>query len=95
MMKTMEKLMDELFANDKNQTKNQNEPQVRNPNFRRQQGPLVPQVMPRGPRNPNEQQIRPPFQVNLIDQEFIEEPQEHIHQFGDDPEELDTFVTKN
>ena len=51
--------------------------------------------MPRGPRNPNDQQIRPPFQENLVDKEFIEEPQEHIHQFGDDPEELDSFVTRS
>ena len=46
---------------DKNQMKNQHELQVRNPNFRRQQGPPDPQVMQREPRNPNEQQIRPPF----------------------------------
>ena len=50
--------------------------------------------MPWGPINPNDQQIRPPFQENLVDEEFTEEPQEHIHQFGDDPEELDSFVTK-
>ena len=25
----------------------------------------------------------------------MEEPQEHIHQFGDDPEESDSFVTKD
>jgi len=54
MMKTMEKLMDKLSADDKNQTENQNEPQVRSPNFRRQQGPHVPQVVSRAPRNPNE-----------------------------------------
>ena len=30
-----------------------------------------------------------------MNEEFIEEPQEHIHQFGDDPEELDSFVTKD
>ena len=35
MMKTMEKLMDKLSADDKNQMKDPNEPQVRNPNFRR------------------------------------------------------------
>ena len=35
MMKTMEKLMDKLSTDDKNQMKDQNEPQVRNPNFRR------------------------------------------------------------
>ena len=51
--------------------------------------------MPRGPRNPNEQQISPPFQENLVDEEFIEEPQEHIHQFDDDPQESDSFVTKD
>ena len=31
----------------------------------------------------------------MVDEEFIEEPQEHIHQFGDDPKESDSFVTKN
>jgi hypothetical protein len=62
MMNTMERMMDKLSVDNKNQMKDQNEPHVRNSNFRRQQGPLVPQVMPRGKRNPNEQQIRPPFQ---------------------------------
>jgi hypothetical protein len=51
--------------------------------------------MPRGPRNPNEQQIRPPFEENLIDEEFIDQPLDHIHDFGDEPEESDTFVTKS
>ena len=51
--------------------------------------------MQREPRNPNEQQIRPPFQQDLADEEFIEEPQEHIHQIGDDPEESNSFVTKD
>ena len=60
-MKTMEKLMDKLSADDKNQMKDQIESQIRNPNFRRHQEPLVPQVMPWGQRKPNEQQIRPPF----------------------------------
>ena len=30
-----------------------------------------------------------------MDEEYLEEPQEHIHQFGDDPEESDSFVTKD
>ena len=30
-----------------------------------------------------------------MDEEFIEEPWEHIHQFSDDPEESDSFVTKD
>jgi len=71
MMKALEILMVKLSVDDKNQTKNQHEPQVKNPNFRRQQGPHIPQVMPREPRNPNEQQIRPPFQQNLVDEGFI------------------------
>ena len=51
--------------------------------------------MPRAPRNRNEQQIRPPFQGNLIDEEFIEKPQDHIHHFGNEIKESDTFVTKS
>ena len=30
-----------------------------------------------------------------MDEEYSKEPQEHIHQFGDDPEESDSFVTKD
>ena len=30
-----------------------------------------------------------------MDEEFIEDPQEHIHQFGNDPKESDSFVTKD
>ena len=95
MMKTMEKLMDKFSTNDKNQMKDQNEPQVGNLNFRRQQVPPVPQVMPRGKRNPNEQQIRTPFQQNLIDEEFTSQPQDHIHHFGNELKESNTFVTKD
>ena len=51
--------------------------------------------MPRGPRNPNEQQIRPPFQENLIDEEFTKKPQDHIHHFRNELTESDTFVTKS
>ena len=51
--------------------------------------------MPRGPRNSNEQQIRPPFQENLIDEDFTEQPQYHIHHLGNKPEESDSFVKKS
>ena len=54
MMKAMERLMVKLSSDDKNQLKNHYEPQVRNLNFRRQQGPPIPQVMPRVLGNPNE-----------------------------------------
>ena len=87
--------MDKLSVDNKNQMKDQNEPQVRNPSFRWQQGPLVPQVMPMGQRKPNKQQIRPPFQENMVDEEFIEKPQDHIHHFGKNvPKESKTFLTK-
>ena len=94
MIKTMEKMIDKFSTDDKNQMKDQNEPQVRNPNFRRHQGPPVPQVIPRGQRNPNEQQIRPPFQENLIDEEFIEKPKDHIHHFGNELKESDSLFSQ-
>jgi hypothetical protein len=95
MMKTMEKMMEKLYVDDKNKLKDQNEPQVRNPNFRRKQGPPIPHVMPREQRNPNEQQIIPPFQENLIDEEFTKQPQDHIHHFGNELKESNTFVTNS
>ena len=55
MMKAIERLMVKLSLDDKNQMKYHSEPQVRNPNFRRQQEPPVPQVMQREPQNPNEE----------------------------------------
>ena len=36
MIKVIEKLMDKLSIDDKNQNRDQNDPQIRNPNFRRQ-----------------------------------------------------------
>lgn len=55
------KALVKISTTEKNEMKNQHETQIRNPNFRRQQGPPVPQVMQREPGNPNEQQIRPLF----------------------------------
>ena len=81
---------------DRNQVRDQNEPQVRNPNFRRQQGPSVPQVMQRGQRNSNDQRIRSPFQENLVDEEFTEQPKDHIHHFRNyEAGESRTFLTKD
>ena len=31
----------------------------------------------------------------MIDEEFTKQPQDHIHHFGNEPEESDTFVTKS
>ena len=95
MMKTMEKLMEKLSTDDKNKMKDQNEPLVRNPNFRRQQGTHVRQVMPKGKGSPNEKQIKPPFQENMVDEDFIEKVEDHIHHFDNEHIESNTFVTKN
>ena len=51
MLNTMEKMVDKSFVDDRNQMKDQNELQVTNPNFKRKQGPPIPQVMKRGQRN--------------------------------------------
>ena len=51
MMKTMEKIMERLVVGDRFATTQQLEPQIRNPNFRRQQFPQIRH------RNPNENQI--------------------------------------
>ena len=51
--------------------------------------------MPRGKRNPNEQKIRTPFQENLIDEEFIKQPQDHILHFGNELKYLESVVTKD
>jgi hypothetical protein len=49
--------------------------------------------MQRGQRNRSDQQIRLPFQENLIDEEFIEQLEDHIHHFGNN--ESRTFLTKD
>ena len=51
--------------------------------------------MQREAKNPNEQKIKPPFQQNLVDDEYIQETQEHINQFGDDLEESVPIITKD
>ena len=69
MLKTMEKLMDRLTMDNRVFNKEQVDPQIRNPNFRRP-NPLVPppnrQRDMRNPRNQEEQQIRPPFPENYV-----------------------------
>ena len=101
MMKAMEKLMNKLSVDDKNHVRHQNDPQIRNPNFRRKQGPHVPQIRQRGQRNPNDQQVRPHFQENLVAKDFVEQPKDHIHHFGNNEskdilkkDEHDRFVSK-
>ena len=55
MLKVMEKMMERLAENDKQVVREQNEPQIRNPNFRqpRQQGLPPPHILQRGKMNQN------------------------------------------
>ena len=79
--------MDRLTMEAKPVNQEQNEPQIRNPNFSR---PIPPPLQHnrqrdvRNPRNQEDQQIRPPFPENYVavedDAESIED---HIHHFGD------------
>jgi hypothetical protein len=40
--------------------------------------------------------LDPFFNKNMIDEEFIEKPQDHIHHFGNsEPRESKTFLTKD
>ena len=59
--------MDRLDLNNRPPNREQPENQIKNPNFRR---PLPP---PRNQRNPDDQQIRPPFLENLVDEGGEEE----------------------
>ena len=90
MLKTMEKLMDRLTVDARPFNREQGDPQIRNPNFRRP-NPPVPQHNrqrdQRNPRNHEEQPIRPPFPENyVVDEE--DPPENEIHLFG----ELDSQI---
>ena len=60
MIKVMEKLMDKLYVDEIPPSREHNETHIRNPNFRRPQGPPAPQILQRRRRNQNDQVI-PPF----------------------------------
>ena len=83
MMKTMERLMDMLALDNIPPNREQSRNQIRNPNFRRPPPP------PRNQRNPEDQQIRPPFLENLVDEEGEEDPMDIlIHHFDDIDSEI-------
>ena len=96
MLKTMEKLMDRITVDNRPFNREQNEPQIRNPNFRRPNPPPPPQIRQRdtrNPRDPYDQQRRPPFPENYVGyKEEVGSIEDHIHLFG----ELDSkiYLTK-
>ena len=59
-MKTMEKIMERLAVGDRLVATQQQDPQIRNSNFRRKQFPKIRQM------NPNDNPIRHPFQKNIV-----------------------------
>ena len=78
MMIATEILTDNPYVVERTPPREHNDPQIRNPNFRRPQGPLAPQILQRGQRNQNDQ-VRPPFEENLIAENYPEQPEYHIH----------------
>ena len=89
--------MERFTESDRQVFREQHEPQIRNPNFRKPRKPTLPppQILPKGQRNQNQNQIDqviPPFQENLLDDEFAQQIDDHINQFGD--KESKVFLTK-
>ena len=72
MMKVMEKLVDKLSIADRQVVRDNNEPQIKNLNFRQpiQQPPQQPQVMQR-PQRPTNDLVRPLFQQNLVEKNML------------------------
>ena len=99
MMKTMEKLMDRMNVDSRPLNREQNEPQIRNLNFRRPnplQPPQIRQRDIRNPRNSNDQQIQPPFLENYVDGEGEYEPiEDQIHHFSDLDSNMHIIETKH
>jgi hypothetical protein len=89
MVKTMERLVENLSLDNKPAIRDQAELQHRNPNFRRAP---VPQIRQRDQRNQGDQQIKPPFQNNYVNENFDESLEDNIHCCDDT--ETDVFLTK-
>ena len=91
--------MERFDENDIQVVREQHETQIRNLNFRQPRKPVLPppQILPRWQRNQNQNQnqidqVIPPFQENLLDEEFAQQTDDHINQFGD--KESKVFLTK-
>jgi hypothetical protein len=74
MMKTMEKLMERMSLDNKPNTREQVDVPPRN-----QRRPTVPQIRQRDQRNQGDQQIRPPFQNNYVNENFDENFEDNMH----------------
>ena len=74
----MIKVMDKIYVDERHPIRDHNEKNIGNHNFRRPQSPLSPTVLQRGQINHNDQ-VRPPFLENLVDETFTEQSKYHIH----------------
>ena len=99
LVKVMERLVYKLSIREKPPARD-NVLQIRNPNYRapRQWDPLPPRIVQRGeklpnnPNNGNTDQVRPPFQQNLVDEEFLQIEEEEINSVSGEEEKC--FFTK-
>jgi hypothetical protein len=89
MIKTMERFMEKLSLDNKPAIRDQADFQHRNQNFRRAPGP---QIRQRDQRNQGDQQIKPPFQNNYMNENFDESLEDNIHCCDDT--ETNVFLTK-
>ena len=83
-LREMEKMMGRFSENDRQVAREKHEPIIRNPNFRHPRQPTLPppQILPRGQRNQIQNQtdqVRPPFQENLLDDEYAPQSNDHIN----------------
>ena len=90
--------MERFSENDKKVAREKHGPIIRNPNFRHPRQPTLPpppQILPRGQRNQiqnKNDQVRPPFQEKLLDDEYAPQLDDHINRFGD--RESKAFLAK-
>ena len=98
-LKAMDKMMNKITIDNMTLNREQNEPQIRDPKFRRPNPPQPPQIRQRdirNPRNPNDQQIQPPFHENYVDGEGEAEPiEDQIHHFSDLVSDIYLIETKH
>lgn len=97
-LRVMERKMERFSESDRQVAREKHEPIIRNRNFRHPRKPSLPpppQILPRGQRNQIQNQtdqVRPPFQENLLDDEYAPQSDDHINQFREN--ESNFFFTK-
>jgi hypothetical protein len=74
MMNTMEKRMERMSLDNNPNTREQDDVPPRN-----KRRPTVPQIRQRDQRNQGDQQIRPPFQNNYVNENFDENFEDNMN----------------